>query len=161
MLSAVKHLHEHNIVHRDLKVSNLLLTDKGCLKIADFGLAVQCYIESLTEYAGSKGYMSPQIENEEAYSAKEADVFALGVILFTLVTGFNPFRRANKSDKNFLNLLAGNYDMFFECYEKAAKIKMSEDLKSLIRSMLEYNGSDRPTIGEVKRNSWVVQSETH
>ena len=160
-MAAVEYLHDQDIAHRDLKPENILITSELQIKVADFGLAVQGDIDSLTEYAGSKGYMSPQIENEEAYSAKEADVFALGVILFTLITGFNPFRRANKSDKNFLNLLAGNYDMFFDCYEKAAKIKMQEDLKSLIRAMLEYNGSDRPTIAEVKRHPWVVQSETH
>ena len=55
--------------------------------MADFGLAVQGNTSSLTDYAGSRGYMAPEIESLETYDGKEADVFAIGVILFTLVTG--------------------------------------------------------------------------
>ena len=115
-MAAVEYLHDQDIAHRDLKPENILITSELQIKVADFGLAVQGDIESMTEYAGSKGYMSPQIENEEPYSAKEADVFALGVILFTLITGFNPFRRANKSDKNFLcscSLRSSSFYLFF------------------------------------------------
>ena len=55
----MEYLHDQDIAHRDLKPENILITSELQIKVADFGLAVQGDIDSMTEYAGSKGYMSP------------------------------------------------------------------------------------------------------
>ena len=81
--------------------------------MADFGLAVHGNTSSLTDYAGSRGYMAPEIESLETYDGKEADVFALGIILFTLVTGLSPFETATISDNNFNMFVSCSKEKFF------------------------------------------------
>ena len=113
IVNAVEYIHNQKICHRDLKLENILINHDLQIKVADFGLAVQGNTSSLTDYAGSRGYMAPEIESLENYDGKEADVFAIGVILFTLVTGLQPFERASISDNNFKMFLSGSKEKFF------------------------------------------------
>ena len=94
----MKYCHENDIMHRDIKLENILvcIDSKGRiydLKVADFGLA--CKISDLDEQqytvAGSVGYMAPEIIMKESYNEK-VDVFSLGIILYILATGDFPFR---------------------------------------------------------------------
>ncbi|XP_056325791.1 phosphorylase b kinase gamma catalytic chain, liver/testis isoform [Danio aesculapii] len=97
LLEAVQYLHALNIVHRDLKPENILLDDQGHLKLSDFGFSVQLGPdEKLRELCGTPGYLAPEIlkcsmdETHEGYG-KEVDLWACGVILFTLLAGSPPF----------------------------------------------------------------------
>ncbi len=88
------HAHENGVVHRDLKPDNLLLTDKGQVKITDFGLAKLKGSPQLTKSGSTVGtvsYMSPEQVRGEELDAR-SDLFSLGVILYQLATGHLPFR---------------------------------------------------------------------
>lgn len=92
ILKGVKYLHENLIIHRDLKLSNILLTIDYQVKICDFGLAIQmdktnCFLKNV---CGTRSYFSPELVNEKPYSF-DVDVWCIGVILFTLIVGELPF----------------------------------------------------------------------
>nr|KAF6283782.1 phosphorylase kinase catalytic subunit gamma 2 [Pipistrellus kuhlii] len=97
LLEAVNFLHANNIVHRDLKPENILLDDNMQIRLSDFGFS--CHLEpgeKLRELCGTPGYLAPEIlkcsmdETHPGYG-KEVDLWACGVILFTLLAGSPPF----------------------------------------------------------------------
>ncbi|KAJ2887861.1 hypothetical protein IWW38_005051, partial [Coemansia aciculifera] len=89
--AAVAHLHAHGVLHRDLKLANILLTRAMDIRIADFGLATWVGQVEPTTMCGTPSYISPEIIARHPYGL-EADVWALGCLLVTLLTGSQPFK---------------------------------------------------------------------
>ena len=130
---ALSYLYQNNVIHRDLKLQNILLSekndDKAIIKIADFGLAKQYEgSENLFDtIAGTPIYMAPEIQKGEAYSDK-SDLWSVGVILFELVCGFPPFGGRNKTELR-MNIDRGTYKF-------PPEVKVSRMCKHLIASLL-------------------------
>ena len=141
-----------NIVHRDIKMENILLTPSLTLKLADFGHAACHNVDSLSSYRGTVSYMAPEIGQGE-YSGRAADVFSAGVALFIIVHGILPFQKASKDDYFYGMVARGEYEQYFE---KVKGEGLSADFKDLIMKMLAPVGKDRPSLEEVQRHRWLT-----
>lgn len=120
LIDGLNHAHKKGITHRDLKPENLLLDSRFNLKIADFGFAAP--IEGrensgglLKTYLGSEAYMAPEIHERKPYKGAEVDLFAAGIILFTIMSGHPPIRKATRDD-NFYRLMRANNIAFWKSH---------------------------------------------
>jgi serine/threonine-protein kinase len=98
---AMHHAHQHHVIHRDLKPANVLLTPDGQPKVTDFGLAKKLDEAGLTHSGavmGTPGYMAPEQAEGKRDVGPAADIYALGAILYELLTGAGPFSGATPLD---------------------------------------------------------------
>ncbi|KRF82613.1 uncharacterized protein Dvir_GJ15921, isoform C [Drosophila virilis] len=157
IFEGVEYIHAKNIVHRDLKPENILLDENHNVKITDFGFARQLHEgEKLTDLCGTPGYLAPEtlkcnmFEGSPGYS-QEVDIWACGVIMFTLLVGCPPFWH-RKQMVMLRNIMEGKYS--FTSPEWA---DISEDPKDLIRKCLVVDPAQRITVKEVLRHPFFNQ----
>lgn len=89
--SGISYCHKQGIVHRDLKLENILVGETGAIKLIDFGFSARSG-QRLTSYCGTPPYMSPEITMKVPYLGEPADMWALGIILYLMLEGRFPFR---------------------------------------------------------------------
>ena len=157
MIEQLEYLHSNNIVHRDIKLENIIADKDMNLKLADFGFATDENIEELNVFRGTQSYMAPEIRNGDVYNGKETDIFSMGVVLFTLVVGYFPFTQASFDDKFYGLLLTGERDDdgINTAYWKTLKSShLSTEFKDLMQQILGYVGNSRPTIQQIKEHPW-------
>lgn len=104
--------HNTNVIHRDLKAENVLFTNTGCVKVADFGFSthVSNRNDFLDTFCGSPPYAAPELFRDECYLGPPVDVWAMGVLLFFMVTGSLPFR-ADTMGKLRRSIMDGAYSV--------------------------------------------------
>ncbi|XP_075881961.1 calcium/calmodulin-dependent protein kinase (CaM kinase) II beta 1 isoform X15 [Nelusetta ayraudi] len=158
ILESVHHIHQHEIVHRDLKPENLLLASKcknAAVKLADFGLAIEVQGDQQAwfGFAGTPGYLSPEVLRKEAYG-KPVDIWACGVILYILLVGYPPFWDEDQH-KLYQQIKAGAYD-----FPSPEWDTVTPEAKNLINQMLTINPAKRITAQEALKHPWVCQRST-
>ncbi|OWK51026.1 MAP/microtubule affinity-regulating kinase 4, partial [Lonchura striata] len=137
IVSAVHYCHQKNIVHRDLKAENLLLDADANIKIADFGFSNEFSRGSkLDTFCGSPPYAAPELFQGKKYDGPEVDIWSLGVILYTLVSGSLPFDGHNLKELRE-RVLRGKYRVPFY---------MSTDCENILRRFLVLNPAKRCTL---------------
>ncbi|XP_028844026.1 serine/threonine-protein kinase MARK1-like isoform X3 [Denticeps clupeoides] len=146
IVSAVEYCHQKRIVHRDLKAENLLLDADMNIKIADFGFSNEFTIGSkLDTFCGSPPYAAPELFQGKKYDGPEVDVWSLGVILYTLVSGSLPFDGQNLKELRE-RVLRGKYRIPFY---------MSTDCENLLKKLLVLNPVKRGSLEQVMKDRWM------
>ena len=148
LLLAIEYLHNRNIIHRDIKLSNVLLSDKMEVKLCDFGLAIENRGENNKTVCGTLNYIAPEILNHKnncSYSF-EIDIWAFGIILYSLFFHKTPFEAPGKikTKKNIQNVI----------YTFPSNNSVDENAKDLLRQIFVKDPNDRPTIKEIKESSF-------
>lgn len=162
IFEAVNYLHKNKIIHRDIKLENIILTEKQELKLIDFDLAYQNKpdnsinnnnnnisnknVNTPLNPCGTFQYVAPEILKNADYD-KEIDIWALGITLYAAVIGMFPFESEDLYTYTF-SALTQNPDFDFD------DIKVSNDFIDLIKKMLEKNPAKRITINECLNHPW-------
>jgi serine/threonine protein kinase len=163
LIDAIQYLHENNVVHRDLKLENLLLDCDFNLKVADFGLSTT--VESsygggvMHTRVGTERYMPPEMLEKNAYVGICADLFAAGIILFVLVVGIMPTHKtAESNDYLYKYVRKKEYEKYWTVIAKLLNLDLSdisEDFFHLVTTMIKYDYKKRFTIDEIKAHPWM------
>ena len=145
LIQALIHLHDRNIVHRDLKLGNIFLTGKMELKLGDFGLAKKLSFrdEKISEMVGTPAYMAPEILENMGYSL-EVDIWSLGVIMYYLIIGKLPFNKPNQEDIKRVS------------YTFPKKAIISRAAKNLIEQILKKDPKERPSLKQILRHDFFT-----
>ncbi|VTJ64745.1 Hypothetical predicted protein [Marmota monax] len=146
IVSAVQYCHQKYIVHRDLKAENLLLDADMNIKIADFGFSNEFTVgNKLDTFCGSPPYAAPELFQGKKYDGPEVDVWSLGVILYTLVSGSLPFDGQNLKELRE-RVLRGKYRIPFY---------MSTDCENLLKKLLVLNPIKRGSLEQIMKDRWM------
>lgn len=100
LANALKYIHSRGVCHRDLKIDNIIVAERtNKPRIIDFGFSIQCVQGTLLKIpCGTTAYMAPEIVRKQAYCGFSADIWALGVICYVLLTGIFPFKHKNEQE---------------------------------------------------------------
>lgn len=153
---AVKYCHRKRIAHRDIKLDNLLLVEKGneaTLKLADFGFSRKCRSSGLTTMCGTPNYMAPEVFNppSKGYDFR-CDMWSVGCVVYCLLGGYLPFEGDIKRIKR--KVLSASYKFHTEYWTN-----VSTPAKEMIARMLELNPDRRMSAEQALCCEWMGLDE--
>lgn len=152
LVMALQYLHQRRVIHRDLKLGNLFLDEEMRLKVGDFGLAAQLEHdgEKKRTICGTPNYIAPEILEGKHGHSYEVDVWSLGVILYTMIIGRPPFETSDV--KTTYKRIRINQYTFPDT------VRVSQQAKDLISSILRTDPRSRPSLEEILNSSWFQSS---
>ena len=153
LIKALKYLHSHRIIHRDLKLGNLFLNDKMELKVGDFGLATKLDYdgERKKTICGTPNYIAPEVISSLGHSF-EVDIWAIGIIIYTLLIGKPPFETRD---------VKITYDKIKKAeFYFPQNSKISNSAKNLIKKILVVDPNQRPSLNEILFDEFFNQGIT-
>uniref|UniRef100_A0A673TCF0 non-specific serine/threonine protein kinase n=1 Tax=Suricata suricatta TaxID=37032 RepID=A0A673TCF0_SURSU len=151
--SAIKYCHDLNVVHRDLKLENVLLDESFNIKLSDFGFSKRCLRDGsgrLTlskTFCGSAAYAAPEVLEAVPYQPKVCDIWSLGVILYIMVCGAMPY-----DDSNIKRMLRLQKEHLVHIPHSR---HLTGECKDLLYRMLQPDVRRRLNIDEVLSHSWL------
>ena len=148
LLLAIEYLHKMNIIHRDIKLSNVLLNENMEVRLCDFGLAIDNGVKEQKNICGTLNYIAPELYNKKGglkYSFK-TDIWAFGVLMYSLFFKKTPFKKEpkKKTDYNTQNI-----DVSFP-----KDVYISKEAKDLLKKILVKDPDNRPKIETIKASSF-------
>jgi len=147
VVEAVKYMHEQGVTHNDIKDENIIVEREDLrIKIIDFGSAVEEDGALTRIYCGSETYTSPEVLAGKRFARVPQEIWSLGVLLWVLVYGENPFENV---------VAAEECKLTFPKRQEA----VSEDCKTLLSSILTKEVLARPSISELTSSSWLQQPQ--
>jgi len=142
--------HSKGVVHRDIKLENLLLDSDTNIRIIDFGLsAITAPGKKLKVFCGSPSYAAPEIVARRHYEGPPVDVWSLGVVLFAMVCGYLPFHAGGDRQALCRKIMKGQY---------TAPDFISADCRDLLQQMLTVDADVRISLKQVLSHPWIAQS---
>lgn len=160
ILSGLHVLHSYGIAHRDMSLENLMITENGRIVIIDFGMAIRVHQMSTGEHylvpnmghCGKKNYISPEVlSNAAFYNPALCDMWAMGVILFMLLTGIPPVESATPLDPRYRKIANGGMASMLAHWG----IDLSREAVDLMTQMLKPNPIDRLTTSQILMHPWI------
>ncbi|EFA86685.1 putative protein serine/threonine kinase [Heterostelium album PN500] len=153
MLEGLKYLHSNNLVHRDIKSGNIMMTIEGKIKIVDFGLCVDSTERKLTHMAGSPFWMSPEMIRGEGYGCP-SDLWSFGICLLELANGEPPNRKSSLHAMFSIATHTINGHTGLERPEK-----WTEHFRHFLTLCLEVDPAKRQTAEQLLTHPWLTISE--
>ena len=151
ILYALGHCHCRSVLHRDIKLDNVLMDGEGGVKLCDFGVSRMVKKgHTIQEQCGTPAYLAPEIIIDKGYQGFSADIWSLGVLLYAMVQGTVPFKASNITDLHKL-ILAGEFDFPVD--------SVSAEVKDLVRRMLVLDPAKRISIPQMLNHPWVADVE--
>eukprot|EP01084_Bolivina_argentea_P054534 99993_1 len=151
----LKYLHDHYIIHRNLKPENILFTKNGILKIVNFGLShylkLPPSLHVMHTCCGSPHYVAPEILSSNEYT-HEADLWSLGVILYVLLCGYQPFN-SHSITAMYGMIIRGQYKFPSSHWDS-----ISNDAKDLVKKLLCVDCKKRYTVHQVLKHQWIEKN---
>jgi serine/threonine protein kinase len=150
LIDAIIYIHSQQVIHRDLKLDNLFISKGGDIKVGDFGLACQLKSdhEKKRTLCGTPNYISPEVLDCKKGHSYEADIWSIGVIIYTMLIGRPPFETTNVKDT--YHRIRHNHYSFPE------RIRVSDAAKKLISKILSTEPSDRPSLESILCDPFVT-----
>ncbi|OHT01910.1 CAMK family protein kinase [Tritrichomonas foetus] len=147
LIDTIEFIHSKNIVHRDLRLENMLIDKNNNLLVSNFGSAVKLShsTEKMHTKCGSPFYLAPEIFRSAQYNGKNTDIWSCGVVLYYMVTGMFPFQG--------VNLLDIGRKICTTTPEFPGWI--SADLVNLIKGILSFDMHERFQIKDIKNHRWI------
>ena len=128
-------------------MDNILIADSGKVKLIDFGFSIACEKDALLQIScGTPAYMAPEVIKKQPYSGFSADIWALGVILYIMLTGKHPFK--HKNEKELLSRIVVG--------EVLPTTTVNFDAMRLLTRMLSQDPRKRPTAEQICADQWLV-----
>ncbi|CAK9438986.1 uncharacterized protein LODBEIA_P32100 [Lodderomyces beijingensis] len=138
-VSSIYHLHKQGIVHRDIKDENVIVDENGLIKLIDFGSAGYVKQGPFDVFVGTIDYASPEVLRGEKYEGKPQDIWALGILLYTMLYKENPFYNVDEIMEGDLRI----------------PYVVSDASLALIQRILVRDISKRPTISDILESEWL------
>jgi len=145
VLDAVLYLHRNGIVHNDIKDENIIVNTEIKVTIIDFGSACLDTGEKTRTYCGSETYTSPEVLSGSSFYRVGQEIWSLGILLFVMVYGQNPFENVVKAEECIL---------IFPSHPPVSKM-----CRHLVSSVLTRRVSDRPSVDMMYQSDWITAGQ--
>ena len=150
VLEGVYYCHRKRVIHRDIKLDNVLLNYNGEIKLCDFGVSKRVEEgEKITEQCGTPAYIAPEVIKGKGYYGFASDIWSSGVLLYTMLYGTIPFKAHNMKDLHN-QIKKARFTM---------KNEISQEAQNLIKMMLNTDPRQRITIPEILKHSWMKDAK--
>lgn len=137
IIEGIAYCHSKKILHRDIKLDNILLTIEGVVKLCDFGVSkIVKPGERMTEQCGTPAYIAPEILKDKGYEGFAIDVWSAGVVLYAILYGTVPFKANNMAELQNLILTS----------DLTLAEGISKDAKDLLTRILDKNPETRISV---------------
>ena len=147
LMEGLKYIHSKNIVHRDIKLDNILIDLTNTIKICDFGVSRELFPgDIMHEHCGTPAYIAPEIFKNNGYEGFSCDVWSAGVSLYYMLGGIQPFKGNNLHELQ-KNIISGKYNKLEN---------VSNEVNDLIDGMLQVDVKKRFTVNQVLNHPWLA-----